>query len=86
MRVFALQSFSTSLADLEVVAYDIARGRPHDAPRVIASLDARSLQGGAPLLTILRRTVGRVASCPTARRQFFHAARALVALHRVGMR
>jgi hypothetical protein len=82
MLTRANRSLSSVLCDLEAAAYDVAKGQSVDAPALVSAIDTRALRGGAPLLTVLRATAPRVSLSPTARRQFFHAARALIALHR----
>jgi hypothetical protein len=69
----------SALHDLEVAAYRLASGRgPQPDPIALV----RALDGRGPLLRILRDTAPRIFESEAARRQFFHAARALVALHR----
>lgn len=73
---------SGALQDLEAAAYRLATGREIDAPSVVHALDADVLGRGTPLLGILRETAPRVDASSVARKRFFHAVRALVALHR----
>jgi hypothetical protein len=71
--------------DLEAVAYNLAKGRAlgDDVESLVSVIGSVRLRGGAPLVGILRDTAPRLSESSTARRQFFHAARALVTLHRV---
>lgn len=82
MVTHANQFLSSALCDLEIGAYNLAKGQPIDASLLVSAIDTRLLLGGASLLIVLRDTATRVAVSSSARRQFFHAARALVTLHR----
>ena len=69
--------------DLEVAAYNLATGRESDdIEELVGVIGSVRLRGGAPLVGVLRDTAPRLSESPAARRQFFHAARALVSLHR----
>lgn len=73
----------TALRSLEAAAYDLATGRARlDIASVVGLIASLPINGGAPMLAVLRATAPRVEHCAVARRQFFHAARALVSLHR----
>lgn len=73
-----------SLCDLEDYARELAAGRSPRRDDVAVVLDALRVgtTRGSWLLRVLNETLGRVSESEAARRQFFHAARALVFLRR----
>ena len=70
--------------ELESAAYELATGRPHhrDLGALLREMVSLPLRSGMSLLAVLVATAPRVDESPAARRQFFHAARAFVSLHR----
>ena len=72
-----------ALRELEAYAHDLAAGRVPRA-NIASALDRLNVSspGGSSLIRILQATSQHVAESRTARRQFFHAARALVAMRR----
>jgi hypothetical protein len=79
----ATTPLGNALYSLEVAAYDLATGRARlDLGSVVNLVASLPINGGAPMLAVLRATAPRVEQSAVARRQFFHAARALVSLHR----
>lgn len=80
----ATDDLQHAMRSLEAAAYDLATGRtePLHVLRLLDAVYAAPLRGGTALLTVLRTTAPRLAFSTAARKQFFHAARALVTLHR----
>jgi hypothetical protein len=78
-------SLGSVLHELEVAAYDLATGRAsqRDVAAIVGTVLELPVLGGASLLSVLRSTAPRLDESILARRQFFHAARAFVSLHRV---
>lgn len=72
------------LHDLECAAYELATGRPtkHDIPNLVSQVTAAKVGNGSSLVAILRNTAPLLDESESARRQFFHAARALLSLYR----
>lgn len=82
-KAAVLTDLGNALHSLEVAAYDLATGRARlDVARIVGLIASLPINGGAPMVAVLRATAPRVETCAVARRQFFHAARALVSLHR----
>lgn len=76
-------SLAVLLHDLEVAAYRVASGREgRDIAELVREVVRFPIGRGAPLVAILGSTAPHVEESESARRQFFHAARALVSLHR----
>lgn len=73
-----------ALRELEEFAHDLAAGRAPRSSDITGTLSLLRLgtTRGNWLLRIMHETSSRVADSASARRQFFHAARAFVSLRR----
>lgn len=78
--------FEIALRQLERFARDLAFGRAShvDLPAILATLGFDAPPRSRPLLEALRTSAPAAPADEHARRKFFHAARAVVSLHRHG--